>query len=876
MFRYVRLASNSSPHCPAIGNWVGWTAMIYGTLSLIAWVQAADSGNPSPPTIRAEDVDFFEKRVRPLLVAHCLECHSQGDTPAEGGLRLDSRTGWQAGGELGPPIVPGKPDESLLIEAVEQKSDRLQMPPDNRLSPQEIAILREWIARGAPDPREEATNSDGPVRPAKTAIDPVEGQKFWAYQPVHTSVPRTISSAGKHAADDAAVHRTETPIDLHLMEAWQRNQLQPIPRADRATLIRRVTLDLTGLPPTAAEVAAFINDPRDDAYHRLVDRLMASPRYGERWGRYWLDVARYADSNGLDENIAHGNAWRYRDYVIASWNQDKPFDQFATEQLAGDLMTQPKDESEQHERMIATGFLVLGPKVLAEVDETKMEMDIIDEQVETTGRVFLGLTLGCARCHDHKFDPLSTRDYYALAGIFKSTRTMEHFKKIARWNEVAIASPAEKAAHEAITAKLAEQEANLKQATAELQTLATTTASAGGSSGEAVDSRAHLEQRVAQLKQDVAATKASLFELPTAMAVADQAQPVQLAVHIRGSHLTLGDRVDRRVPEVLQSESFPAPQMPDVSSGRLELAQWLVDPRHPLTARVFVNRLWRWHFGQGLVRSTDNFGQLGERPLHPKLLDWLASELIRNHWSVKHLQRQIVLSHVYQLQSSPPKQAENSAGDPHGMAWQSNEAIDPENENFWRAPMRRLEAESIRDALLAVSGSLDLKMGGSLLHVKNREFLFDHTSKDNTRYDAPVRSVYLPVIRNHLYDMFQLFDYVDDSVTNSDRATTTVAPQALFLMNGELAIEAAQQLARRLKSVEKDAEQRIANGYPMVYGRPATAHERQRDLAYLQRMRETLAQQASSETSSPEDVDQMAWTLLCQIWLASNEFLYVR
>ncbi len=876
MFRYVRQRSNSS-YRRVVGFWISKVGAALGLLLLSPPLPAAEeiSAN-SEPQLRAEDVAFFESKVRPLLVTHCLECHSQGESPAEGGLRLDSRAGWQAGGELGSPIVPGKPDESLLIEAVEQKGDRLRMPPDTRLSAQEVAILREWIARGAPDPRNTTLDANSPVLPAKAPIDPVAGRQFWAFRPIHAKVP--------DPRDEPWAALAVNPIDLHLMQTWRSQKLIPVDRADRATLIRRVTFDLTGLPPSPSDVEAFVNDPRADAYELLVDRLLASPRYGERWGRFWLDVARYADSNGLDENIAHGNAWRYRDYVIASWNRDKPFDQLVMEQLAGDLLP-ASDDASHREHLIATGFLVLGPKVLAEVDETKMEMDIIDEQVETTGRAFLGLTLGCARCHDHKFDPLSTRDYYALAGIFKSTRTMEHFKKIARWNELPIATPAERAAHDAITAKLTEQQAQLQKATAELKALTENTATAqGGSTGTSssvgsasAERRAELERQIQTLQQQVTATQASVQELPTAMAVSDQEKPVHLPVHIRGNHLTLGDAVARRVPEVLQSDELPPPSMPEARSGRLELAQWLVHPRHPLTARVFANRLWRWHFGQGLVRSTDNFGQLGERPSHPDLLDWLASELIRNEWSIKHLQRQVVLSYAYQLQSSrPDRYATTASADFHADPWQVNEAIDPANQFFWRGPMRRLEAESIRDALLAVGQSLDYKMGGSLLHVKNREFLFDHTSKDNTRYDARVRSVYLPVIRNHLYDMFQLFDYVDDSVTNSDRATTTVAPQALFLMNGELAMEAAQHLARRITRETDDAAARIDRGYQIVYGRPARPQEQARDLAYLKRLREQLEESAASPGQVSAESDQQALTLLCQIWLASNEFLYVR
>jgi hypothetical protein len=642
--------------------------------------------------------------------------------------------------------------------------------------------------------------------------------------------------------------------------------LEPVGEANPREWIRRVTLDLTGLPPTPEEVQAFLADDAPHAPERLVDRLLASPRYGQRWGRFWLDVARYADSNGLDENIAHGNAWRYRDYVIASWNQDKPFDRFVVEQMAGDLDPAPATHEERVDRLVATGFLVLGPKVLAEVDETKMEMDIIDEQVETTGRAFLGLTLGCARCHDHKFDPIHTRDYYGMAGVFKSTRTMEHFKKIARWNEVTIATAEEQAAREAAQTRLTELQEQLRQARERQANTAAVTGSSRAPAGGAGEEE--LRQEVERLQLRVNATQAELQELPTTMAVSDRSEVLELPIHVRGNHLTLGEVVPRQVPQVLRSEAFPPPAMPANASGRWELAQWLVDPRHPLTSRVLVNRLWRWHFGRGLVGSTDNLGRLGEAPTHPELLDWLASELVRGEWSIKRLQRTIVLSRAYRLASR------SHAG---------NEAIDPGNLRWWRFERKRLEAEAIRDSLLAVSGLLDEKMGGSLLHVKNREFLFDHTSKDNTRYDARCRSVYLPVIRNHLYDMFQLFDYGDDSVTNSDRATTTVAPQALFLLNGELTRSAAQALALQILRVDASLPERFALGYQRVFGRFPSPGEIERDRGYLEAMERQLAAEADASpdssavgASDPESRTLRAWSLLAQAWLSSNEFVYVR
>ncbi|MCH8923770.1 MAG: DUF1549 domain-containing protein, partial [Planctomycetes bacterium] len=367
------------------------------------------------------DVDFFEKSVRPLLIEHCYECHSEKADEVKGGLLLDSRDGWQQGGDSGPAIVPGKPNESLLLTAIGYDDPELQMPPKKQLADAEIAVLRRWIERGAVDPR----GGKKTVQPRRGKVDIAAGRKFWAFIPPRDPPAPKVKNDVWPAS----------PLDRFVLAKLESKGLRPAPPADKRTLIRRATFDLVGLPPTPQEIEAFLADDSPRAFARVVERLLSSPHYGERWGRHWLDVARYADSNGLDENIAHGNAWRYRDWVVAAMNRDKPYNEFLIEQLAGDLLPAVNDNNVKNDRLIATGFLSLGPKVLAEVDERKMEMDIVDEQIETVGRAFMGLTLGCARCHDHKFDPIASDDYYALAGIFKSTKTMDSFTKIARWHE---------------------------------------------------------------------------------------------------------------------------------------------------------------------------------------------------------------------------------------------------------------------------------------------------------------------------------------------------------------------------------------------------------------------------------------------------------
>lgn len=663
-----------------------------------------------------------------------------------------------------------------------------------------------------------------------------EPAEFWAFRSPH-----------EHAVPVPSVRNASWPaneIDAFILQKLDEKHLSPTAPADKLTLIRRVTFDLLGLPPTPKDIQGFVNDNSPGAYETLIDTLMASPHYGERWGRHWLDVARYADSNGLDENIAHGNAWHYRNYVIDSLNEDKPYDRFILEQLAGDRIASDS-LAEQRECQIATGFLSLGPKVLAEVDEAKMEMDIIDEQVETMGRAFMGLTLGCARCHDHKFDPISTEDYYALAGIFKSTKTMEHFTKIARWHEVSVASPEQQRQHAAHQLRINQMQHNIDQVIAsERQRL-------GGESDETLFSPS-VKAQLASLLNKLEELKAGAPTLPAAMSVVDSKKPMDLHVHVRGSHLHQSNVVPRGIPQALDSAGQGRQPLQE-HSGRIELANWLIDGQHPLVARVMVNRVWRWHFGRGLVESTDNFGQLGDRPVNQLLLDWLAHWFVQSGWSIKSLHRQIMFSATYRMTSEHDS---------------DNAIIDPENRFHWRFNVRRLEVESIRDAILAVSGLLDKKPRESLLHVRNREFLFDHTSKDNTSYQSHCRAVYLPVVRNHLYDMFQLFDYADASVTNSNRPTSTVPSQALFLMNSQLSTNAARAFAKRIISgPDQSDDQRLTTAYFLAFGRPVTIKERRRDRNFLTHiMASTQKQNATMD----------AWSALCQTLMMSSEFVYVR
>lgn len=810
-----------------------WTVVLTGLVMLTGvWcgsvVVSAVPVFAAEPT--AEQLKFFENRVRPLLVEHCQSCH--GSQKEWAGLRLDSRVAILKGGESGPAAVPGKPDDSLLIQAVRQTGD-IAMPPTGMLTEAQISDLTEWVRQGMPFPAGQE------LAGVKKYRDP----NHWSFQPRQ---PQSLP-------DVAQSDWVQTGLDRFILAKLEAAELSPTPPAERRQLLRRVTFDLTGLPPTPEEIAEFLADERPEAFATVVDRLLASPAYGERWGRHWLDVARYADSNGLDENVAHGNAWKYRDYVVSAFNRDLPYNEFLRQQIAGDLL--PYDSTPQrHEQLIATGFLALGAKVIAEVDEVKMQMDIIDEQIDTLGQAVLGLTLGCARCHDHKFDPVTTAHYYGLAGVFKSTRTMESFKKVARWYEIPLPTAESEAALAAHQAELQQQQQALDAFIAAADKAVEEAQTPGATVPEKKEPLypEATKTELARLRKALTDLKAAAPEVPSAMGAIED-EPSDVAIHIRGSHLKLGDVVPRGVPDVMRGPVLP--EFPADGSGRLQLANWLVDPQHPLTARVIVNRVWRWHFGRGLVPSPDNFGMLGETPTHPELLDWLADEFIANGWSLKWLHRQIVLSATWQQGTQPSE---------------TTITRDLDNQLWSRYPVRRLEAEAVRDALLAVSGQLSHEPGGPVLTVKNRGYLFDHTSKDMTQYTSLRRAIYLPVIRNNVYDLFQLLDFPDPANPNGDRNTTTVAPQALLMLNSDIVLDAGDQMAQRLwAEVPDDETARLQRMTQLAFGREATS----RELADHRKLLHDLAEALTDADSNTKQ--QQAWSILCQTLLASNEFLYL-
>jgi hypothetical protein len=901
-----------------------------------------------PAVISAADLEFFESKIRPLLIEHCYECHS--GTELNGGLSLESRVSLLRGGDTGPAIALGaNASESLLLKAIEYKSEHLQMPPSGRLTDQQIGLLRDWVTRGAPDPRV-APETDGSQSKPIAGLSLEQGKQFWSFKPLGKSAPPPV--------DDIAW--VQTPVDHFVRNKLDEHSLIPADYADRRTLIRRATLGLTGLPPTPEEVAEFEHNDSPTAYEDLVERLLASPQYGVRWGRHWLDVARYADSNGLDENIAFGNAWRYRDYVIKSFNEDKSFREFLVEQIAGDLVPYANEETKT-----ATGFLALGARVLAEPDVEKLFMDTIDEQLDTVGKVFMGMSIGCARCHDHKFDPLTQHDYYALAAIFKGTRSFadERYGAIKFWyeHEFAIAEDTERLKAVEADIAVAKQAAASYKAEAYEGIRKSSRAKAAeylvaaaqiplGSTLGVVESvalplelhprilhycRIHLENQkdsdffrkwhelagdsdairlhYSQLFSEVdaawaqaqAATPPSqtlsdprleqarlarldgagflaippqpehaldpvslgkyyeLMEVArklesgaqdrrAAMGVNESVAVPALPIHIRGSHLNLGQSVERGFPKVMQWSDV-SPIFPDNASGRWELANWLTDTSHPLTARVIVNRVWAWHFGRGLVASTENFGVQGERPTHPELLDWLARRFIASGWSIKELHRLILLSSTYRMASVHKNVTEYSN-------------LDPENRFLWKFPILRLDAEQSRDAVLATCGRLDLRLNGKSVPLRNRQFVFDHTSIDHTRYDSLRRATYLPIIRNNLYTWLEQFDYPDPTMPTGSRNQTTVAPQSLLLMNNPLVMDSAEVLADRILTQFSDNTIRLDQIFRVLLGRPPSESEAESCLRYLQR--------AGDEAD--HSIVKSHWASLVQAIVASNDFLYVR
>jgi hypothetical protein len=876
------------------------------------WVLLAaafQDGSPDP-----EGLAFFESRIRPVLVERCAECHTPGPK-MKGGLSVATRADLVQGGDTGPALVPGDPAKSLLLSALRWESKDLKMPPKKKLSETVIADFETWVKRGAPDPR---TTSPAATKSRK-GLSIEEGRAFWAYRaPVLPAVPE-VAGAG-------------TDIDRFHRAALAKAGLPAAPEASREVLLRRLSFDLTGLPPTPGEIDAFVADAAPDAWERRVDAMLASKAFAERWARHWLDVARYAESLTL-RGFLLKEAWRYRDYVVDAFHRDLPYSEFVKEQIAGGLLP-AEGLAERRRKLVAQGFLALGNTNLEEQDKKQLEMDVVDEQIEAIGKAFLGQTIGCARCHDHKFDPIPTKDYYAIAGILKNAKLIEHDNVSKLLEDPLPEEPAREEAlrrHEEAVAAL---EARLKQekgkaglvararaetakgviAVSEVAGIVVDDAKAekvgdwkasthsgvyigegyhhdqnagkgersltfdpdlpagryevrfayspGGSRATKVpvtvlhadgETTVHLnmqevppiEGRFVSLGQfrfennqgyvrlsnegtsghvtadavafvpvsagggadpakaggdSVKALEAELKKLKETgpqrdrvPALREQKEIRDLRVHVRGSVHNLGETAPRGVLQVTLTS--PAAPMPKDRSGRLELAEWLASAENPLTDRVWVNRVWHWLFGAGLVRTVDNFGTTGELPSHPELLDHLALTFRQDGGSLKKLVRRLVTTAAYRMASANPAKT----GD-----------ADPDNRLLWKANRRRLDAEALRDAMLAIAGRLEPCAGGPTWPAGlASDYAYKHA--------APLRSLYVPLFRNALPELFEVFDYPDPSTPTGRREASTVAPQALFMLNNPFVRAQAAAAASTLKSVPE--------AYRRVLGRAPTAGE---------------------------------------------------
>ncbi len=816
-------------------------------------IAAADDNN-------ADGLAFFEKRIRPVLVSECYSCHSTEQNEIEGGLALDSRAGMRRGGDRGAAVVPGNVRQSLLVQAMRHADDDLQMPPDKKLPAEVIEDFEKWIAMGAPDPRDGAAVVEDAYR-----VDPEAARNHWAFQlPQQPAVP-----------DVERADWPQSDVDRFVLAALESQTLRPVGDADPRTLLRRLTFDLIGLPPSGEQVEAFAGDRPTETLAEAIDRLLNSPHFGEKWARHWLDVARYAESTGKTVNFYYPQAWRYRDYVIAAFNADKPYDEFIREQLAGDLM-HTDDPNLAAERLIATGFLALGPKTLNERSGLKYELDVVDEQIDVTSQAFLGITVACARCHDHKFDPIPQTDYYALAGIFRSTET--HYGTVRYINAQRatrlIRLPAE--AHLAAgTARLGEREREQieRQIDRVRQSIR-----AGGDGLQ----RFFAMGRIALLQARLDAYTDDGEPKRLAMGVTDKPQQAGFGrrfnvrprrfgdytfdgmrfigdspVFVRGEHDQPSSQlVPRGTLEILTAEPL---QISDTSSGRLELANWIASRRNPLTARVMVNRIWLQLFGSGLVRTTDDFGLAGRPPTHPELLDHLALRFMNDGWSIKRLVRYLVTSRTYRLATTSRSDALEA---------------DPTNEYLWRMQPRRLDAECLRDAMLAVSATLETTppVGsavagageGPVSSFSRRSALRAVNDPQNAH-----RSIYLPVIRDNLPEALGLFDAADPSLIATSREQTTVPSQGLFLLNNGFVMRAADALANELLAIQPSTD-RINAAFVRCYSRPPTSRERSAAEVFLQ----AYDRQQAAENASAARRQREVWSAFCQALFASADFQY--
>jgi hypothetical protein len=894
-------------------------AWLVNGILLFACTRSLIAGEPD-----SKGIEFFENKIRPVLIDKCYSCHSQESKKSKGSLFLDTKSALLEGGESGPVFVPGKPKESLLLRVLQYEEGQYHMPPKGKLPDEVIANFAKWIEMGAPDPRDGKQSSIG--------INWSEAQKFWSFQPIQKpSLPTLKTESG-----------IKSDIDRFIRAKLEENNLKSAPLADKVTLIRRATFDLIGLPPTPEEIDSFLKDESPDAFTKVIDRLLQSPHYGEHQARFWLDIARYAEDQAHTFAVKpYSEAYRYRDWVIDAFNRDLPYNQFVKLQIAADFLETNNPNAIQDRS--ALGFFGLGAQYYKNSDKGKAEADELDDRVDTLCRGFLGLTVSCARCHDHKFDPIPTQDYYSIAGVFWSCKlsevslvpkevedryqtalkkvqsadkSMKDFLKTERdqlsleqvkdfdkyflaawklesqrlekpnlsstqiakeekldpnvidrfvkfmsakgsntpigdaWRRVGPNKKAEvtpeiqKAANEAeeYVASILKNPPTATKATGtdkmKNDLINSLYAEKGVFAIPEKDLIAKLNEdkkkSFQQLKQTHDDLKKGMPSTPPSAHGIAEANPVDLNVYVRGNPTKQGDLAPRRFLRILAGEN---PQKFTKGSGRLELAEAIADPKNPLTPRVIVNRIWQQHFGRGIVGTPSNFGQLGERPTHPELLDYLASKFIESGWSIKKLHKEIMLSSTYQLSSSLDER---------------NLQIDADNRYLWRMTRQRLRVESFRDSLLAVSGQLDRVFGGATT---------DLNSPNNVR-----RTVYGKISRHDLTPLLRLFDFPDANITSEKRTETTVPQQQLFVLNSPFFVNQAKAFAQRVQKEAKTDNERIRRAYQLAYGRSPEETEIQIGLEFL------TTKDSLDET---ENNKLTRWERYTQVLLASNEFLYV-
>ena len=802
---------------------------------------------PKPPLATAQDTEFFETKVRPLLFEKCFGCH--GKTAQQGGLRLDSLVAVLRGGGSGPAVIPGDPEKSPLIKAVHYDT-ALKMPPAGKLKPDEIAALAEWVKRGAHWPG--AVTPAAP--PANGEYVPTDVQKnFWSFKLFKRSALPVVKNTVW----------CKTPIDRFILAKLEAKGLKPAPYADRRTLIRRANFDLLGVPPTPAEVDAFVSDTAPDALAKVVDRLLADPRYGERWGRRWLDVARYADNKGyvFTEDKEYHHAYTYRDYVIRAFNTDLPYDRFIREQLAADRMQQGDDRSS----LAAMGFLTLGRRFLND------QAAIIDDRIDVTCRGMMGLTVACARCHNHKFDPIPNKDYYSLYGVFASSYEPNPPVVI---SSKSVAEPFEKQNNQMVGTQKQVNDLILAQVAVVRKKIEQTPAAVpaeivkvlqGLRIGALPDANQYKKieagfepaalEKIKGLDATIAQLKKTMPPAPEmGMAMLDSDKLFDPYVFIRGNAGNRGDSVPRRFLQILSGpDRKPFAQ----GSGRLELADAIASPTNPLTARVLVNRVWLGHFGYGIVRTPSDFGLRGEPPTHPELLDWLASEFVAPEglgdknafgWSIKRLHRMMLLSSAWQ---------QSSEGDAHKAL------VDPENRLLAHQNRQRLDLEAMRDSLLSVAGDMDTKIGGPAVELTTAPY-------------TKRRTVYGYIDRANLQNFYRSFDFASPDASSAQRYHTTVPQQALYMMNSPFVVEEAKALLHRPEvAAARDDALRIRTLYRLLYQRNPSSDETAAGLNFLKAVSEIRPSQtalASISSAPPQPVGLSPWEEYTQTLLMTNEF----